>query len=165
MYEPDQIDWKIISLLNQDGRLSSAEISRQLREVSARTVTNRIDVLIESGIINVRAVINPDAVGYCVLADVFIETETGLLRQVAQQVASFPQVSYVACATGDTDIIISVRARDIKELYDFVMETIGKIHGIRHTRTYILPLKIKDTPTWIPPGTLENLADNELITN
>ncbi len=46
-----------------------AEIARQLGDVSARTVANRIDALTEGGIINVRAIINPKATGYGVLAD------------------------------------------------------------------------------------------------
>lgn len=156
MYQPDRTDWKIITLLNEDGRMPSAEISRKLGDVSARTVTNRIEVLTEHGIINIRSIVNPEALGYCVLADVFIETEPGQLREVAEQVGRMPQVSYVACATGDTDIIVSVRAQDIKEMFDFVMEKIGKIPGVRHTRIYLLPINIKDTPTWMPPDILEN---------
>lgn len=149
------MDFKIIALLNEDGRMPSAEIARRLGNVSARTVTNRIEVLIREGIINIRAIVNPENVGYSVLADVFIKTEPGKLRQVAEKVAEFPQVSYVACATGDTDVIISVRARNIEELYDFVIEVLGKISGVRQTQTFLLPLKIKNIATWMPPNELE----------
>jgi Lrp/AsnC family transcriptional regulator for asnA, asnC and gidA len=152
MYQPDHTDWKIITLLNQDGRMSSAEIARRLGHVSARTVTNRIDTLIEQGIINICSIVNPDVLEYCVLADVFIKTQPGLLRQIANKVAELPQVSYVVCATGDTDIIISVRAHTIEEMYDFVIEKIGKIHGVIHTQTYLLPLVLKDNISWMPPG-------------
>ncbi|MFN2235559.1 MAG: Lrp/AsnC family transcriptional regulator [Anaerolineales bacterium] len=152
MYQPDHTDWKIITLLNQDGRMSSAEIARRLGHVSARTVTNRIDTLIEQGIINICSIVNPDALEYCVLADVFIKTQPGLLRKIANKVAELPQVSYVVCATGDTDIIISVRAHTIEEMYDFVIEKIGKIHGVIHTQTYLLPLVLKDNISWMPPG-------------
>ena len=85
------------------------------------------------------------------MADVFIKTQPGLLREVAKKVAELPQVSYVVCATGDTDIIISVRAKDIEDLYDFVTEKIGKIHGVSQTRTYLLPLVLKDNISWLPP--------------
>ena len=132
--------------------MSSAEIARRLGNVSARTVTNRIDILIEQGIINICSIVNPDALEYCVLADVFIKTQPGLLRQIANKVAELPQVSYVVCATGDTDIIISVRAHTIEEMYDFVIEKIGKIHGVIHTQTYLLPLVLKDNISWMPPG-------------
>jgi len=160
MYKPDHTDSEIIALLNEDGRMPSAEISRRLGSVSARTITNRIEVLIREGIINIRAIVNPEMVGYGVLADVFIVTEPGQLREVAERVAEFPQVSYVACATGDTDVIISVRARNIEELYNFVIEALGKIPGVRQTQTFLLPLKIKNKATWIPPDVLEDGEDN-----
>lgn len=159
MNKLDQSDLKIIALLNEDGRIPSAEIARKLGNVSARTVNNRIEMLIREGIINIRAVVNPEMVGYGVLADVFIETEPGRLREVAERVAEEPQVSYVACATGDTDVIISVRARNIEELYDFVIEVLGKIPGVRQTQTILLPLKIKNIATWMPPDELEEGAD------
>jgi Lrp/AsnC family transcriptional regulator, regulator for asnA, asnC and gidA len=152
MYQPDNTDWEIITLLNQDGRMSSAEIARRLGNVSARTVTNRIDTLIEQGIINICSIVNPDALEYCILADVFIKTRPGLLREIAKKIAEMPQVSYVVCATGDTDIITSVRAKNIEELYDFVTETIGKTNGVIHTRTYLLPLVLKDNVSWMPPN-------------
>ena len=83
MFTPDKFDWQIISLLNEDGRTPSAEIARKLGNVSARTVTNRINALIEHGIINIRAVVNPEEVGYRVMADVFIEVEPWRVREVA----------------------------------------------------------------------------------
>ncbi len=162
MYKPDSFDWKIITLLNEDGRLPSAEIARRLGNVSARTVTNRINALTENGIINIRAVVNPESVGYGILADVFVEVEPGRVREVAQQAAEFPQSSYVACATGESDVSVSLRVRSIEELFDFVTEKLGKIPGVRRTQSYLLPLKIKDLDTWLPPNVLEgNLVDEK----
>jgi len=160
MYRPDRTDWKIIALLNEDGRMSSAEIARQLDDVSARTVTNRINGLTEQGIINIRSIVDPEVVGYGVLADVFIEVEPGYVRSVAEHLADLPQISDAACATGDTDIIISVRARNINELYNFVIETLGKIPGVRHTQTYPLPVKLKSSATWMLPDVLEDGEGN-----
>jgi Lrp/AsnC family transcriptional regulator for asnA, asnC and gidA len=161
MYKPDSFDWKIITLLNEDGRLPSAEIARRLSNVSARTVTNRINALTENGIINIRAVVNPDKVGYGVMADVFVEVEPGRVREVAQQAAEFPQSSYVACATGESDVSVSLRVRSIEELFDFVTEKLGKIPGVRRTQSYLLPLKIKDLDTWLPPNVLDENETNE----
>jgi DNA-binding Lrp family transcriptional regulator len=99
-------------------------------------------------------------VGYGVLSDVFIEVDPGKLRSLANHLAGIPQITYVACATGETDIIISVRARDIKELFNFVIDVIGKIPGVRHTQTYPLPLNIKNNFTWMPPNVLDEGEDN-----
>ena len=112
MHQPDNIDWKIITLLNENGRLSSAEIARRIGDISSRSVKKRIDNLIRDEIIKIRSIVNPDSVGYTLLADVFIEVESGELIDVVDQLKKLPNVSYIACATGETDIIISVRSKD-----------------------------------------------------
>jgi len=162
MYKPDNIDWKIIALLNEDGRMPSAEIARNLGSVSARTVTNRINALTDNGIINIRAVVNPEKVGYGVMADVFLEVEPGRVREVAENAAKFPQISYVACATGESDVSISLRVRSIEELFNFVTEKLGKIPGVRRTQSYLLPLKLKDLDTWLPPNVLGTSDETDL---
>jgi Lrp/AsnC family transcriptional regulator for asnA, asnC and gidA len=161
MFKPDSYDWKIIALLNEDGRMTSAEIARKLGGISARTVTNRINTLTEHGIINIRAVVNPEKVGYGVMADVFVEVEPGRVREVAHHAADLPEVSYVACATGESDVSISLRVRSIEELFEFVTEKLGKIPGVRRTQSYLLPLKIKDLDTWLPPNVQQCIGDNE----
>jgi Lrp/AsnC family transcriptional regulator for asnA, asnC and gidA len=162
MYKPDHTDWKIITLLNDDGRISNTEIARKIGNVSARTISNRIDTLIKQGIINIRAVVNPEAVGYGVLADVYIEVEPGRVREVAKLVAEFPQVSYVAGATGEMDVSISLREQSIEGLFNFVNEKLGTIPGVRRTQTYILPFKIKDLDTWLPPNVLDGNDKDKL---
>lgn len=161
MFKPDNTDWKIIELLNEDGRMSNTEIARRMGDISARTISNRINILIKKNVINIRAFVNPDAVGYGVMADVYIQVEPGRVREVAGQVAEFPQTSYVACATGESDVSISLRLRSIAELFDFVDEKLGKIPGVRRTQSYILPLKMKDIDTWMPPHVLDGNEENK----
>ena len=156
MHIPDQTDWEIIKLLNEDGRLPSTEIAERLGNISARTVNNRIKALSREGIINIRAVIDPEKVGYGVLADVYLEVEPGKVREVAYQAAQLPETSYVACATGNMDVSLSLRSRTIQDLFDFVQEKLGAIPGVRRTQTYILPIKIKDLDTWLPPKAFES---------
>jgi Lrp/AsnC family transcriptional regulator for asnA, asnC and gidA len=164
MYKPDFTDWKIIELLNENGRMSSTEIARTLGDVSARTVSNRIDTLIKQNIINVRAIVNPEQVGYGVLADVYIDVEPGKVREVAEQAAKLPLISYVACATGATDVSISLRAKSIEELFNFVNDTLGSIPGVLRTQFYILPFKIKDLDTWMPPNVLDEKDKEKIVT-
>ena len=150
MNSVDHTDRAIIALLNEDGRMSSAEIARRLGDVPSRTVSYRIDHLIERGIISVKAIVNPPALGYNVLADVFLEVEPGRVRAVADIVASFPEVSYVACATGESDVSISVRVRNNEELFNFVTDQLSEIPGVRRTQTHLLPVMLKDIDSWLP---------------
>ena len=151
MYKIDAIDAQIISLLNEDGRMPAAEIARQLGDITPRTVGYRIEGLIQRGIVTVRAVVNPKALGYEVLADVLIETDPGRVKAVASILATFEAVTYVACATGDQDISIQVVTDSNEALFDFVTEQIGIIPGVRRTQTHILPFKMKDIDRWLPP--------------
>ena len=150
VHKPDELDWKIIQLLMDNGRLSSADIARILEGTSARTVTNRIEVLTREGIINIRSIVDPEKLGYCVLADVFIEVEPGKLQDVTAELQGYSQISYLALAIGEIDILVSIRAKELDELYDFVIEVIGKIPGVRHTKTFPLPAQIKDITSWLP---------------
>jgi DNA-binding Lrp family transcriptional regulator len=159
----DQTDRAIIGLLNEDGRMSSAEISRRLGDVPSRTVSYRIDHLIERGIISVKAIVNPPALGYNVLADVFLEVEPGRVRAVANKVASFPEVSYVACATGESDVSITVRVRNNEELFDFVTDQLSGIPGVRRTQTHLLPIMLKDIDSWLPPEVLPAELEGEKL--
>jgi Lrp/AsnC family transcriptional regulator for asnA, asnC and gidA len=164
MVELDAIDWQIIALLNEDGRMSSAEIARRMGDIPARTVNHRIDSLIERGVFQVRAILDPGRLGYPVMADVFIQVEPGRVREVADRVAQFPQVSYVACATGGMDVSISVRVRSNEELFNFVADSIGNIPGVRRTETYLLPIKLKDLPGWMPDeatAALEEISSSD----
>ena len=154
MHTLDKIDREIIRLLNEDGRMSCAEIARRLGGVSPRTVRHRVESLIGRNIIKVRAIVNPVALGYHVMADVLIEVEPGRVREVAEAVAAFYQVSYVACATGDTDVSISLRVRNNEELFDFVTEQLSRIPGVRRTQSHLLPAKLKDIDTWLPAEVL-----------
>ena len=159
-HKPDKLDWKIIRLLMDDGRLSSADIARLLGDISARTVTNRIDILTREGIINIRSIVDPEKVGYCVLADVFIEVEPGKIQDVSKDLRDYPQISYLAHAIGEMDILISIRAKELDELYEFVIGTIGKIPGVRHTKTFPLPAQFKDITSWLPVEAINDQDQN-----
>src|SRR3712207_6795478 len=98
----DRLDRAIIQRLQQDGRMSSAEIARQLG-VAERTVRARIDRLVSDRVIRLVATIVPSTVGYGVTADVFLEVEAGRIQEIADLIAAMPEVGYVGLSTGDRD--------------------------------------------------------------
>jgi len=156
MYIFDKIDKLIVDVLLEDGRKPSSEIAR-LISVSERSVRYRMDRLIEKGIINISAVVNPKTLGFSVVADIFIEVEPRSIFETAKKIAGFEQVTYVACSIGDRDISVQIVSHDTDELYNFVTEVISKIPGVRKTTTSIVPLIIKDVYKWhIPTTSMEN---------
>ncbi len=149
----DAIDRQIVALLSEDGRISSAEITRRVGHVSERAVRYRIERLVRSGVVRVTAIVNPQAVGYKVMGDVMIEVAPGMLQAVAEQIVGLESVSYVAGSLGDGDLSVQVYARDTEDLLRFVDEVIGKVPGVTRTRTVMVPWKLKDVYQWRIPET------------
>jgi len=159
MAKIDTIDKQIVDLLIDNGRMSCAEIAKSIGSISERSVRYRLDRLIDQGIIRISAIALPQPLGFPVVADVFIEVEPGALYDVVYKIAEFEQVSYVACSTGMSDISVQVYARDNVELHTFVVEVLGKIHGVRRTTTSIVPVVIKDVYRWRIPFSICTPAD------
>ena len=52
------------------------------------------------------------------------------------------------------------KVRTIEELFHFVDQKLGKIPGVRRTHSYILPLKLKDLDTWLPPNVFDSTVSS-----
>jgi Lrp/AsnC family transcriptional regulator for asnA, asnC and gidA len=153
MSEIDKTDRAIVDLLMQDGRMSSAEVARALGNVSERAVRYRIERLRSRGIVRIGAIPVPQALGYQVVADVFIQVDAGAILDVAHRLTEYECVSYVGCSTGESDISVQVVAHDNAEVYSFVTEVVAAIPAVRKTTTVIVPLILKDVYQWrIPSG-------------
>ena len=150
----DAIDRQIVALLSEDGRISSAEMTRRIGHVSERAVRYRIERLVRAGVVKVTAIVNPQAVGYRVTGDVIIEVAPGMLQAVAEQLCSLDNISYVAGSVGDGDLSAQVYARDTEDLLRFVDEVIGKVRGVSRTKTVVVPWKLKDIYQWRIPETV-----------
>ncbi len=154
MYEIDEIDIGIIDLLMEDGRMSAVEIARRLgEEITERTVRYRINRLVDNDIIKISAIPNPHALGFKVIADIFVEVEPGLIKEVARILSEQENVSYVSCSIGERDISVQIVARDNDEIYNFATDFIGKLPGVRKTTTSLVPLTLKDVYQWRVPRT------------
>ena len=146
----DWLDKGIITQLNRDARLSSARIARELG-VSERSVHNRIQRLIEMQVIRTVAVVNPTAFNYTLAVDIYCEVEVGFQQQVAEEILSFPQVSYLAISTGDQDINLQAYFQNSEEMHEFIAKQLHQVPGIRRTRTVLIPRILKDRSQWLPP--------------
>ena len=101
----DAIDKKISDLLLEDGRMSCAKIAASIGEISERAVRYRINRLVENGIIAIRGNVMAEGLGLNVCADVFIEVEPSQILEIANHLAQYESVSYIAYSTGETDKI------------------------------------------------------------
>ena len=155
MYEFDKTDVKIVNLLLEDGRMSASEISRRMGGISERLIRYRIERMVNGDVIQISAVVRPEALGFTIKADVWLEVGADQVLEVAKKIAVFENVTYVACSIGQNDISIQIVAKDTAEIYYFVTEVIRKMPGVLKTTTSIVPIILKDVYQWRIPPSLE----------
>lgn len=159
MYEIDKIDREIINLLMEDGRMAASEIARRIGEISERSVRYRIERMVSEKVMKISAIPNPKALGYTVVADVWLVVDSGFVTAVAEEIAKFDCVTYVATSIGERDVSVQLIARNNEEIYRIITENFGRIPGVRKTNTSIVPIILKDVYDWQIPSSIcsENL--------
>lgn len=97
-------------------------------------------------ILGYTAQINPKAVGLGMLAFVAVRTtEVAGEETVGQDLASLPEVLEVHHVAGDDCFLVKIRARDAEHLGELLKTSIGRISGVRSTRTTIVLGTLKES--------------------
>lgn len=136
---------EIITLLQKNSRMTTNEISKETG-IPQTTVYNRIKKLLEKGVIEKFTVkLNNKAIGKGLAAYIFCTvsyrtSKGGKLSQidVAKKVKELPQVEDVSIATGEIDLIVKVRMKDVDALNDFIVIKLRDIEGIEKTVTSVV---------------------------
>jgi len=149
----DKLDKELILELQENGRQSFVDLARLLN-VSEITIRRRVKRLRDSGIINIVAIPNLDAIGYDFVAIVGLQVHLPDLQGVATQISSYSKVCYLAKVTGRYDLMAIIVAKSSKEFADFLQDVISNIPGVARTETFVnlnkykgqaVTLDIKDT--------------------
>ena len=135
--QPDDTDWKIISILKR-GDVPNNTIARKLG-ISEGTVRARLKRLKEAGILQVRALINPDVLENKQLVIVAVRVaESKLLERKAEEVARLENVLSVSIASGRYDLIAEVLLDSNRGLVRFLTEELSTIEGILASESFIM---------------------------
>jgi Lrp/AsnC family transcriptional regulator, regulator for asnA, asnC and gidA len=145
----DDVDKSIIQMLVADGRRSFADIANELK-LSASTVQQRANRLMDVGLLRIRAITDPVALGVPVTASILLKVDGARLREVAQEVAQFEEVGWVAITSGAYDISCEVACRDNDHLIELIAD-ISSTDGIRSTETFMYLRIVKNNYQWGVP--------------
>lgn len=139
----DEIDVKIIELLQKNARIPYTEIAKEVG-LSEGAIRKRVDALEKKGIIKKYvAVIDPRKVGYNSITILGLDAEPTKLLSVANKVAKIKEARNVYISTGDHMIMAEIWARDGRELSEILANKIGKIEGVKRICPAIILEKIK----------------------
>jgi len=142
----DDVDRKILSILQVDGRAALSEIARRL-DMGTATIHERANALEEEGYIrDYRAVLDPELLGRNEVGFIRVETTAGRSSEVAERLVEVTPIQEIHEVTGDADLLLKVRIADRQEMTDLLRD-IGQYEGVESTTTDMALRSVKEEHT------------------
>lgn len=144
----DQLDRTILEILQQNGRISVADLARQIH-LSQPAVHNRIKRLERAGIIQKYvALVNRESAGYDLLCFIRVIIQPHTHEQFAAlgaMVEALPEVQECYRMAGGCDMLLKVLVRDHRALDRFIADHLMTIDGIERIETGVVLNEMKTT--------------------
>lgn len=141
--EVDEVDLKIIEMLEKDARMSFREIAKAL-DISEGTVYNRVKRMQEAGIIlGYSAKVDPTKLGMDLTAVIGLRVAGGHLVDVEREIAKSKEVRCVYDVTGDYDAVVVARFKSRVELNRFIKGVLALPH-VERSVTHVVLNTVKE---------------------
>jgi DNA-binding Lrp family transcriptional regulator len=138
----DEIDRKIIRVLEKDARTSLRKIS-ELVDVSLGTVSNRVKKMERNGVImGYSVILNPDEIGWELNVVIGLRIQKGRLIEIQEKIAKDSRVHGVYDVTGDFDSMVIARAKNRNDLDD-LSKNVLSIDGVERSITHLVLNTVK----------------------
>lgn len=139
----DDVDRKILKILQADGRIALSEIARRL-DMGTATIHERVNSLEENGFIReYRAVLDAQLLGADQVAFIAIDAEPGRFSEVAERLAEESAIQEIHEVTGESDLLVKVRVSERAELTELLAD-IGRYEGVEGTATKVALRSVKE---------------------
>jgi Lrp/AsnC family leucine-responsive transcriptional regulator len=155
----DEKDLAILSLIQEDSKLTANQIAKKIN-APITTVFAKTKRMEEMGIIKqYRAILSPEKLNLATAAFILAavsyrtknENQTPISqRQVAEEIALFPEVQEVHIITGDWDLLVKLRAENVDAIGKFVVDKLRLIKGLEKSLTCMVFETVKES-TSLPP--------------
>ena len=144
----DRIDRKILSILQEDGRIANLKLADAVA-LSPTAVLARVQRLTRDGfILGYEARLNPLKLGAGML--VFVEvlldrTTPNVFDQFKAAVQVHPEIMECHMVAGGFDYLLKTRSADMNAYRVFAGNVLWQLPGVRETRTYAVMEEVKHT--------------------
>ena len=142
----DDVSKAIIEQLQEDGRRSYAAIGKAIG-LSEAAVRQRVQRLIDTGVVQIVAVTDPLQVGFTRQAMVGLRAD-GDLAGLADKLSALPEVDYVVVTAGSFDVLIEIVCEDDDHLLRLLNGSIRTLPGVRETETFVYLRLHKQLYNW-----------------
>lgn len=142
----DDTSKQIVEQLQQDGRRPYAAVAKAVG-LSEAAVRQRVQRLLDAGVMQVVAVTDPLRLGFQRQAMIGLKVE-GDLKEVARRLAELDEVDYVVVCAGSFDLLIEVVCADDDHLLTILNDHVRATPGVANTETFVYLRLEKQTYTW-----------------
>jgi len=142
----DEVSKAIVEQLQQDGRRSYAAIGKVVG-LSEAAVRQRVQRLVDSGVMQVVAVTDPLELGFARQVMIGIRA-SGSLEPIADAVAALDEVDYVVITAGSYDLLVEVVCESDAALLEVLSSKIRTIENVVSTETFMYLQLRKQTYSW-----------------
>jgi len=143
----DELDREIVRHLQYDGRAPYTEIAAELG-VSEGAVRRRVKRLSESGVLQIVGIVEPQYLGWNAAGMIAVTVESGQIDAVAEQIAQFPEVTYLFMASGEFDLFIEAYCRNMEHFVSFLNKKLQRVPGVQRTQSYMILKMYKLSYRW-----------------
>jgi DNA-binding Lrp family transcriptional regulator len=134
----DDVDRAIVAVLREDGRISMRALAARLH-ISRAGAYMRVQRLEEAGVITgYTATVDPQRYGYGLSAYVYLKIAQPAWKPLRARLMTIPEVEHAALVSGDTDIVLLVRTRDIAALRELVLNSFQGMPEVLSTQTVLI---------------------------
>ena len=142
----DDVSKAIIEQLQEDGRRAYATIGKAVG-LSEAAVRQRVQRLLDAGVMQIVAVTDPLQVGFPRQAMIGVNCE-GDVESVAEKIADMAEVDYVVITAGGFDLLVEVVCEDDDHLLDLISKRIRAVPAVRSTETFVYLKLRKQLYNW-----------------
>jgi Lrp/AsnC family transcriptional regulator, regulator for asnA, asnC and gidA len=142
----DETSKRIVEQLQEDGRRPYAAIGKAVG-LSEAAVRQRVQRLLDAGVVQIVAVTDPIQVGFARQAMIGIRC-SGDLSALADELAAIPEVDYVVVTAGSFDLLAEVVCEDDDHLLDLLSRRIRRLPGVSETETFVYLKLRKQLYNW-----------------
>ncbi|TDE92655.1 Lrp/AsnC family transcriptional regulator [Occultella glacieicola] len=125
----DDLDHAVAAELAEHGRRSWREVADPLG-IQPATARRRAEAMMAAGLLRLRTVVQPAALGQPVVAFIWLRVAPSRLESVGRALAAHPNVLNIAATTGHTNLCGEVALASDEALYRFITEDVGQLPGV-----------------------------------
>ena len=151
----DEKDLAILTLIQEDSKLTANQIAKKIN-APITTVFAKTKRMEEMGIIKqYRAILAPEKLNLSTAAFILAQVSYNTVkdnqeipitqRDVAEEIARFPEVQEVHIITGDWDLLVKLRAENVDAVGKFVVDKLRRIKGLEKTLTCMVFETVKES--------------------